>query len=163
MKKTIASLLILTICLFLFTACGKTDNEESTADEAHIATADEATIAQEDFRADNEFTGDYENDEYTAHIVKDSNDELNITISSSISDKKSYTWTMSGYLSDISYKVIYDNCVKTLVNYNSQNEVKNRETEYENGSGKIIFNDNNGFTWSNGMENIENNEFTKIK
>ena len=163
MKKIFLTILSLAICLLIFGACGENTDDKATADEAAAATADEATVAAEDFRADNEFAGDYGNDEYSAHIVKKPNDELSITIKSAMQDGKSFEWTMSGYLSDVNYKVIYDNGVKTVISYKSQGKEKSRETEYENGSGKIVFNDNSGFTWINGMENIENNEFARTK
>lgn len=161
MKKNFAAILILTLCLLLFTACGESNEDTSTKDEASPATVDEATVAPEDFRADNEFAGDYSNDEYTAQIVKNANEELSVTITSTVQDGKSCEWTMSGYLSDVSYKMIYDNAVKTVITYNSEGKEKSRETEYESGSGKLVFDDNNGFTWYNGMENIENNVFAR--
>ena len=163
MKKLTTIILILIMCLFLFTACSESSDDESTPDESEIATVDEATVSPENFRSDNEFTGYYGNDEYSAHIVKNANDELSVTITSAVQDGQSYEWTMSGYLSDINYKIVYDNAVKASVSYDSEGKEKSRETEYENGSGKIVFDDNNGFTWENGMENIENNVFTRIE
>lgn len=159
MKKILATIIVLTLCFCLFTAC----KGKSTDDEATNSTTAEATISAEEFRSDEDFTGNYSNDAYTAKIVKDKSGELTVTITSVKQNNTSYEWTMSGYLSDINYKVIYDNAVKTVISYNSEGKEKSRETEYENGSGRIVFDDNNGFTWENEMESIESNTFTREK
>ena len=163
MKKNIAAVLLLTLCLLLFTAC-KDKNEELGSDYVpEVATVDEATVPAEKFRAEEDFTGTYVNDVYTAYIAKTANDELAVIITSAVQNGQGSEWTMSGYLSDINYKVNYDNAVKAVISYNSEGDEISRNTEYVDGSGKIVFDDNNGFTWINSMENIENNIFTKTK
>ena len=47
--------------------------------------------------------------------------------------------------------MIYDNAVKTAKG----------QTEYENGAGRIQFNDSDHFHWDNSMEIIEHSEFER--
>lgn len=161
MKKTLILLLCLMLCVFVFGGCEESSDDAATADEAIAATADEATVAPEDFRPEEDFTGNYGNSEYTAKLKKNKSGEMEITVRSGGSDGTAYEWKMSGYLSDINYKIICDNVEKTVVTTNQDGKEKSRETAYKNGSSKIVFSDSDHFTWENGMEGIEQNEFSR--
>ena len=163
MKKIVITALMMALSLALFSACAESDKAKSTPDEVYTrpATGDEPTIPSEEFRPLNDFVGTYRNDDYTAQITKDKNEELSVKITSAVRDGESFEWTMSGFLSNINYKVHFDNAVKTVITYNSEGKETNRETAYENGSGRLVFNDNKAFSWYNGMESIENTEFTR--
>lgn len=156
MKKIMAALVCLALCPFIFGACGETKDEEK---ETEPAT--ETVISPADFQSEEDFVGTFKNEEYTAHLKKNADDEMEISIKSAVKDGKSCEWTMSGYFSTINYKVICDNTVKTIVTYNSTGKEKSRETEYKNGSCKIVFSDSDHFIWENGMEEIGNNAFTR--
>ena len=161
MKKILLAAMGLAVCLLIFSACGKNPDDTATAGEALPATMDEATVAAESFKAEEAFTGDFNNSEYSAQIRKKRNDEIEITISSEIIEGTSYEWNMSGFMSDINYKIICDNVKKSIVSFNQDGKEKSHEIEYINGSSKIIFSDSDNFTWKNDMEQIENNEFSR--
>jgi len=166
MKKLLTTALILALSLFLFSACadnGKASSSSTPDEPTRPATGDEPTIPADQFRPLTDFAAAYRSDTYTAQITKNEDDELSVTITSAVQDGKSTEWTMSGFLSNINYKVHYDNAVKTVITYNDDGKETGRSTAYENGTGRLFFDDNKAFTWENGMERIDDNVFTREK
>ncbi len=148
MKKMTAIILSLMLCVCVFSACAKGNtSKEATNDKLQPTEA--ADI--EKLQPDEVFTGDFKNEQFTAHIEKNENDEIVVTIQS---EEQKAQWTMSGYFGYETYRVNYDNAVKSVKG--------NAEMEYENGDGRIQFTDSDHFIWENGMESIENNQFERV-
>lgn len=116
----------------------------------------------EELVPDEDFVGDYKNDGYTAHVEKDENGEMVITVKSVVKEGVGYEWILKGYFSDETYRVNYTDAVKYVISYKSDGSEKSRETEYSNGAGRITFADTGHFTWTNSIEKLEgSNEFAK--
>ena len=154
MKRTITVLLCLALCSVIFASCGKNSPKVGN-DNGKLKPTEAVDI--EKLQPDDDFAGDFKNEGYTAHIEKDENGEMSVTIKSIPKDKVGYEWTMSGFFSDEYYRINYDNAVKSVIGYDEKGNEKDRTAEYENGAGRIAFSDADHFTWNNSMETTENN------
>ena len=65
-------------------------------------------------------------------------------------------WTMSGPFDPETKTIEYDNCVKTDYVYGTDDKIQSEEVVYENGTGRIIFDETVGLllTWEDDQENI---------
>ena len=159
MKRIITLLLCLAVISTVLTACSKGQGGSNTDVEKLKPTE---TVDAGKLQPDEDYTGDYANDEYTAHIEKDENGEMTVLIRSKAEDGAFYEWTMSGYFSEEHSRINYDNAVKYLVSLNNKGREKNRSAEYENGAGRISFTDTGHFVWNDSMEaGKENTEFER--
>ena len=164
MKKFLALLLSLVLCLGFFSACAKGDGttDSSNNTDTKILQPTEA-VDPETLLPDEDFTGDYQNETYTAHIEKNDAEEMVVTITTAVTDGTATAWQMSGFFGDETYRINYDNAVKAVITYDSSGAEKSRENEYEDGVGRIQFTDSEHFTWHNGMEVLDDeSEFVKI-
>ena len=143
MKRFFAVILSFLICACFFTACSK--NKE-VIDENDIIKPTEA-VDVEKLKPDEEFAGDFKSKDCTAHIEKNGEGEMTVTIKSAVKDGVCTEWKMSGFFGDKSYRIIYDNCLKATVKYSKDGKEKSRQNEYENGSGIIQFSDGDKFSW----------------
>lgn len=156
MKRAIVIILAVALCVCVLCSCNKKNPDGSD----NLKPTEPINI--EELVPDEDFVGDYKNDDYTAHVEKSDGGEMVVTIKSAPKDGVGYEWVIQGFFSDETYRVNYTDAVKYTVSYNSNGKEKSRETEYENGAGRITFADTEHFTWNNSMENIEgSNEFIK--
>ena len=56
-------------------------------------------------------------------------------------------WLIVGELDTDTLKVSYTGCIKTIVTYNEDGTIANEDTEYEDGTGTIVFDQGTSFTW----------------
>ena len=161
MKKIIALAMVSVLCICVFCACSKKNGDKNDNSSYDVLKPTEE-VNIEELVPDEDFVGDYKNDDYTAHVEKDENSEMVITVRSVVKDGTGYEWVLRGYFSDEYYRVNYTDAVKYAVSYKTDGSEKSRETVYENGAGRISFADTGHFTWSNSMETLEgSNEFAK--
>lgn len=66
------------------------------------------------------------------------------------------SWTMSGPFDPKTLTIAYDNCVKTDYVYGEDDKIQSEEVVYENGTGRITFDETVGLllTWEDDQENI---------
>ena len=161
MKKILAIIFAAALCFTVLCSCSKKDNANNSADRSDRLKPTE-NINIEELVPDEDFVGDYKNDDYTAHVEKNDGGEMVITIKSAPKDGTGYEWVIQGFFSDETYRVNYTDAVKYMVAYSSSGNERSRETVYDNGAGRITFTDTEHFIWNNSMEILEgSNEFTK--
>lgn len=73
---------------------------------------------------DEDFAGDYKNDDYSAHIEKNDECEMVITISSEAKDGIGYEWVIKGFFGDETYRINYTDAEKFKISYNSSGAEK---------------------------------------
>ena len=56
-------------------------------------------------------------------------------------------WDIVGRLDLDTLTVAYEGCSKQIITYDDGGEIKSQETEYEDGTGTIVFHDDGTFTW----------------
>lgn len=56
-------------------------------------------------------------------------------------------WLIVGELDLDTLTVSYTGCIKTIVTYNEDGTIANEDTEYEDGTGTIVFDQGTSFTW----------------
>ena len=56
-------------------------------------------------------------------------------------------WLIVGELDTDTLKVSYTGCIKTIVTYNEDGTIANEDTDYEDGTGTIVFDQGTSFTW----------------
>ena len=164
MKRIIALLLGVLILLGAFAGCGKKkDKEESVIDqEDRIAPSE--TIPPEKMKTDDDFFGTYENDDYTLTIEAGEGGLMVFRIRSKTLERTCTEWTFSGYYSEESSLVNYTGAVKDLITFDKTGKEKTRETEYDNGAGRIIFKDTKHLTWKSSSDDLAGSgEFERIK
>ena len=158
MKKLITVLLCVAVCGCIFGGCAKKNNAAGNTDLLQPTTA----IDIEKLQPDEDFVGDYKNDDYTAHIEKNENDEMVITITSVPKDGIGYEWVITGYFANETYRVNYSDAVKSVITFNKKGAEKSRKEEYNYGAGRIQFSDDSHFEWHNSVERLEgSNQFAK--
>jgi hypothetical protein len=70
-------------------------------------------------------------------------------------DSAASVWTMSGELNTDTFTVEYDNCVKTDYVYNEDGSVMSETSVYIDGTGRIIFNPQDGtLVWEDEKEHV---------
>ena len=93
------------------------------------------------------FIGEYAAGRAHARIEADGAENARITIEWSSSAWELTRWVMSGKLNNETLTVDYTDCVKSKVTYGDSGELVSEVTEYENGTGKIVFAGDSTFTW----------------
>ena len=99
--------------------------------------------------------GEYASDRAKARVECEGDEDARITIEWGGSDAGLARWVMSGRLDTDTMTVEYDNCVKTIVTYGEDGKIAGETTEYENGTGSIVFGEDNTFTWKSGQPDEE--------
>ena len=133
---------------------GASGEKEITTSEDPLPPPDE-NVDPETLEPAEDFTGTFENDDYTAYIQRTDDDKMTVKIVSSETGGKSYEWTMSGYFSHETSRIRYNDAVKK--SGSSTND------SYSDGSGTIQFTDADNFVWYNNFEPIEKNEFHRAQ
>ena len=165
MKRILAVLSALLICLCIFTACGK--NKKTVEDETVIAPEDiiKPTEAPElgTVRTEDDLFGSFDSGDYTATLEAGENGTVVFTIKDKAVDNKSHEWVIKGYFGNENNVVNYINAVKYEITYDRTGAEKNREALYENGTGRMVFDGRDSFVWKNSFETLDGkNEFTRV-
>ena len=93
------------------------------------------------------YVGDYQCGRASAHVECIGDDGAKITIRWGGSTWESAQWELIGRLDTGTGTVAYSGGVKTLLVYDDNGELKSEETEYEDGTGTIVFGEGLSFTW----------------
>ena len=101
------------------------------------------------------FIGSYVSGRAGALIEPEGTDSARITIEWGSSAWELGRWVMSGRFDQDSMSVAYSNCVMTNVTYNEDGSVDSETTEYEDGTGRIIFGEDLTFTWHDDQSDRE--------
>ena len=143
----------------------KTSADEKDADGKDGAPAPSLTPAdqygQEAVRSADDVTGLYQNEAYTAEVVKTAENELTFTVTSAPAEGKGNRWTICGFFTSDTIRVNYTEAKKTIVYYNAAGEILREETEYENGLGRMQFTGDGTLLWMDEMEAQETIELRK--
>lgn len=100
--------------------------------------------------------GEYASGRAKALVECDGNKDARITIEWGSNTNELTKWIMSGELNRKTMTVNYDNCVKSIVIYDEDGKITRETTEYENGTGSIVFDMvDNMFTWKGNQEDEE--------
>ena len=152
MKKIISIILCCVLCTCVFAACSaqKANNDIVLKPTEKIDTSN---LLPED-----NFLGTYKNDDYTAVITKDEDGKFNIVITSKIEKAKGDEWQIKGWFSETTYRVNYKNAVKYNVSYDNTGKETKRAAEYENGLGRIQFDEKGSLKWTNEMEPLSGSD-----
>ena len=112
----------------------------------------------------NDFLGTYKNDDYTVSIEAGENGTMAFRIRSRTLERTCTEWTFKGYYSEASNLVNYTGAVRDLITFDKTGKEKTRETEYDNGAGRIIFKDTNRLVWKSSSDDLAGSgEFERIK
>ena len=101
------------------------------------------------------FIGEYAADRAHALVEAEGAENAKITIEWGDSAWSLARWVMSGKFDEATLTVRYDNCVKTFVTYGDDGELVSEETEYEAGTGAIVFGEGLSFTWKGDQDALE--------
>ena len=93
------------------------------------------------------FVGEYQSGQAHAVVECSGKDEAWITIEWGSSAWELARWTIFGSLDTETLTLEYSGCLKQIVEYDEQGELVSEETEYEDGTGTIVFHDGGTFTW----------------
>ncbi len=168
MKRITSLSLALIICLCAFAACGKKEDDREKSSGPIMSSTDKIAPTEEvnieTAKTEDDFFGEFGNDDYTASAQAGEGNIMIFTIKSKISENKSDEWVIKGYYSEESSLVNYTGAVRYEINHDRTGAEKSRETVYENGAGRIVFDGPDKFTWHNSTDFIEGNtEFARIK
>lgn len=101
------------------------------------------------------FVGNYQCDRANALVECFEADQALITIEWAGSASELARWTIIGKLDTETLTISYEYALKEIVVYEENGETASQETEYEDGTGTIVFNDDGTFTWHDDMEERE--------
>ena len=93
------------------------------------------------------FIGDYQCDRAHANIRCAGFEDAWITIRWGSSAWEFTQWDIFGTLDTDTLTIAYSGCTKSNLVYDDNGEIKSQETEYEGGTGTIVFHDDGTFTW----------------
>ena len=105
------------------------------------------------------FVGEYAAGRARALVEAKGAGDAQITIEWGDSAWSLARWVMSGPLDGETLTVRYDDCVKTFVTYGDDGELVSEVTEYENGSGAVVFGEDLGFAWKGDQDPLEDLAF----
>ena len=133
-------------------------NDEQDADMAfenfeYVAAADdtEDNAAEDSQNPAMNFVGDYVDDRCTITVEADGDTDAKITVTWASSAEEVTEWTMSGLFDPDTFRVNYSDCVKKTTVYDENGHVVSENIDYENGYGRIQFNDDT-LTWQDEQE-----------
>ena len=164
MKRIIALMLGAVILLGVFAGCGKKKDKDGSVidDEDRIVPTE--TIPPEKMNTDDDFFGTYKNDDYTVSVESGEGGMMVFRITSKTAERTRTEWTFKGYYSEQSSIVNYTDAVRDLITFDKTGKEKTRETEYDNGAGRIIFKDTDHLTWKSSSDDLSgSNEFERIR
>ncbi|MBR4450357.1 MAG: hypothetical protein IKS39_00800 [Clostridia bacterium] len=159
MKRILALLLGVIIILGAFAGCGKKKDKEGSVLDPEDRVVPTETIPSERMKTGDDFLCDY-----TVSIEAGENGTMAFRIRSRTLERTCTEWTFKGYYSEASNLVNYTGAVRDLITFDKTGKEKTRETEYDNGAGRIIFKDTNRLVWKSSSDDIAGSgEFERIK
>ena len=105
------------------------------------------------------FIGTYAAGRASAVVEAADTDSARITIQWGSSAWELSRWVMSGSFDEDTMTVTYSNCVLTDIKCKDDGSVESETTEYENGTGYIVFNGYDSFTWHDDQSDREDMVF----
>ena len=93
------------------------------------------------------YIGEYQCGRAHALVECSGKEDARITIEWGGSAWETAQWDITGRLDPETMTVKYSDCTKQIITYGENGEVKGEETEFEDGTGTIVFNDDGTFTW----------------
>ena len=153
MKKIGIALLLVLCCLTV--GCSKKENTQIgngdiVGNVEKLVPAD--AEPSKEALSENELTGAFANDLY-AVTVETENDEMVFTVvTKEITEHTGYEWVIRGYFSEENSRVNYTDAVKTKITFDKNGSEKQRQTEYDYGSGRMQFTDPDHLVWNNNTE-----------
>ena len=105
------------------------------------------------------FIGTYSNGRAIITVSGQGSQDAAVNVKWGSSAFESSEWNMSGKVTEEGGKVIitYSNCIMKTVIYSEEGVLKEDKTDYENGSGKFIFSDNQ-VVWEDMQDHIGDNQ-----
>ena len=163
-KKLISMILCGLICAAALTGCSQEEKKEKVEPTTYEV---EGRLPSEDVNYDelipsNEFVGTYKNEDYTVKAAQVSDEIMSFQVKSKKKEKTVCKWTIEGYFDEQTYYVHYTDAVKTKITYNSKGVKLSSKTEYEDGTGVMMFSGDGKLYWKNTREMPDGNVvFTK--
>ena len=105
------------------------------------------------------FIGRYVSGRANALVEAEGDDGAFVTIEWGGSAKEMARRVMSGSFDEDTLTMEYADCVKTIVTSGEGGVVEKEVTEYENGTGRIVFDGFGNFSWQGDQSEIEDLEF----
>ena len=166
MKKQTLYFISLMLCAVLCAGCaegtGGGDAREAEIYENTVEMlAPSESVSEIESLPEESFYGDFANDSYTAHIEEDEDGNTVIIISSGIENAKRTEWTITGFIGSENLRMNYTDALKETITVDSSGNDTDRETDYENGVGRIQFSDADHFEWENSYESVDNSVFSR--
>ncbi len=134
------------------------NGEEYSQDEQITLEVSEDTdlVAVFEFAEDGQnpvmnFIGPYVCDRARALVEADGSDGARITIKWGSSAWELGRWVIAGPFDADTLTVDYTDCVMSVLTYGDDGELKSEAVEYENGTGRIVFDGAGSFTWHDDM------------
>lgn len=93
------------------------------------------------------FVGEYQCDRAHAMVESYGNDEAWIAIDWGGSATEMAHWDIIGQLNTETLTIDYSGCTKSIITYDEDGKPVGQETEYEDGTGSIVFHEDGSFTW----------------
>lgn len=137
---------------------GGSDSKAETGtletDSADSNAASEGT--EDDFQNPTmNFVGPYAAEGVQMEVSASGKSDAEFKVTWSMEDSAASVWTMSGELNTDTFTVEYDNCVKTDYVYNEDGSVMSETSAYSDGTGRIIFNPQDGtLVWEDEKEHV---------
>ena len=106
--------------------------------------------------------GDYVMDRANANVSV-SDEDVFVTIDWANSATEVARWNIIGRVDPETMELAFDYCSKRNLVFNSDGEITDETTEYEDGTGSIVFaEDGSGFTWSDDQSGYADLAFEKL-
>ena len=154
MKKSIALLLALMLCLSLFAACGKSTPTGNTDDSAVQVDEDTQNPVMN-------FIGDYINDRCSMTLLAEGALGAKVTAYWGETAQDGYQWELTGTFDEATMRINYTDAVKKSVTYTDVDVFHVNDIMFENGKGYIQINDDGTLTWYD--EQDENMSFEPLE
>ena len=149
MKKAITVLLSAVLLVCIFGACAKSDD---IIGDKKLKPTESVNI--EDRLEEDEFIGTYANEDYTMTVEQGENGMLKVVVKTPVKDRVSYEWQFGGYFSRETYRINYTQGVKTVISYDKDGNETGRETEYDDGVGRVQFSDSKALQWNSSLDDV---------
>ena len=91
--------------------------------------------------------GQYQCERAHALVEDMGREDALITIEWGSSAWETARWSIYGTFDEATGTVSYEYCSKSIVVYDDKGEIKSEETEYDDGTGTVVFNGDGTFTW----------------
>ena len=93
------------------------------------------------------YVGEYQCDRAHAHVDTIGNEDVLITIEWGSSAWEMARWFVYGRLDPETMSFAYSDCSKSIVTTSEDGSEESEVTEYDDGTGTVVFNEDGSFTW----------------